>query len=833
MEDEDEFEEYREDEPFTVVYGTIKRSTRVSAVYHHIRRMGLGVIASVPNIKIVHPTKKRRAYLLERTTWPPEITFHNLLDYMPDLIKNKYLACRSVNRHIRIDEIFGTINSAMTRRDLKAHWHYTERYNMGDGKWIAVHVYFHYGIYLDTYIKERDCKPIRAQLGLASKAKQNALPDEKLMGMLVSDVAAAKTELNSLFENQKDDICSSAYLANVSDEDLNLAIQQCRDTSNILSFYQENEIDKRFDQFEETIITLRNRMRVHLATAEKVTTEALTSEGEAEGKAKPVTVKSRQKPREKERKRLNLEEIRAQYNAIREKYKDKIDAKNMIAFDKELQELKLELVVTYMTSDDKDVRLRSGCQAFEKALGSIPSLAQRFIDCVSKSQFAQATELFKHVKMDIPATFYMKFLQRIAQTYHLVVPATKQNEIIKFLEMLFDKSDDYRLLLSYIADCPEAIDLPGGKEFGMSILVKVVVRDSYDFFTTIIKQSANADHAGYVSNGKFASLLEVICSLSLNREYDKYILFLLENGARFENKFPFFRGWSCDVSNSSADPKISKLFSEPGTEDAQLLSLDSAQKHYNDFKNIPFVGSALTSYADGIFFSPGIIQKLLEKSSTLHIFIAFGRFILNQIYGMQCYSSNKLGILPAATKEKRLAISQSNSAPILSGDSPLKYVCYAFGSDDANKQKCVELFVNEIKKRVATLTTDQMLEFITKVDMTIDSHKQRSDNLNALACVKAKLFLGIHLDYSLLAHGLIMQCFVETAEIFASGEIQNYDQEGRAAQNTANYQFTLQLADNSPFKNELTRQSAYKKAYTALNPTVARTVEPSREKLKF
>jgi hypothetical protein len=120
---------------FTLVTRKIRGSNRKSSVFYHIHNnrqavftdpQGSGLIKSIKA-----PTKNCQAYLL-------------LLSSNPN---NKSLSSTAAftERHIRIDECFGTPNSNSVQIEFKSHWHYTETYGT-----LTVHVYFDYNTCITT-----------------------------------------------------------------------------------------------------------------------------------------------------------------------------------------------------------------------------------------------------------------------------------------------------------------------------------------------------------------------------------------------------------------------------------------------------------------------------------------------------------------------------------------------------------------------------------------------------------------------------------------------------------------------------------------------------------
>jgi len=795
-----------------------KGTERVSALFYHIMHNGLDVFYGVPTVtRITELKPPRRAYLLELAM---HANLCNLSTHLPQYIKSKYPTIKLADRHVSIYEKFGTENSELAKKKLLSHWHYTERYNIGDGKWIAVHVYFHYGIYVGTYIKEPTLTVVKVD-DMATQALLNCRDAYELVMLAINTMVAKKKSLNNEYEALCESLFQMSFLQSATDDSIATALSKIAALDDLLGNYQEDinpsYLKRRHNNLCQRITLLRSQFNSAKTVVAKdleedkndtTTVKALPVAG-----AKPVPAKRKQEPKA-------IDQIHKEFNALKAEQSQCTTAEQYLKLAAKIQQLKDELVITYVNAPESESATARKCLVIEKALKALPTLTQIFINFANDYNYDQTIELFPYVKAEIPPVFYLKFYVNLCLKYDKI----KEQCILKLIDFFYVNSADYRLLVSYPKSINYALNLPNGDLLGVNPLLNLVKAKRFDIFKALINQLNTFDIQGGLVDNRSILLIEAICLISTDNNHDPFIQQLLDFAVVTENSFPFAQGVTCKIEPAKSDSKIAPLIE--GIEYTTPYNCDDpnatklAVFFKNIFKDSPYLGSALSAYCIAEYCSPTLLARLAKKSSDIHLLLGLGYYSFKEIGLMTVYTTNKYGVKSEAIGEKRTTI----AAELLSvAAGNVKYIGNIMGSKEPYKHSCCSILITEAVARMDKLSQVEIKNLIKMLQATSNTYEQGGYTFGALACQKALILVVGYLEPSVENHRLVLHTMVKCANCYLLDKTSSLKEKSNLAQAQIYFIHAMQFSENSIYKDALIQDIKYTEAMLKYNPKLLPT----------
>ncbi|HSX20260.1 MAG TPA: hypothetical protein VLG38_03935, partial [Gammaproteobacteria bacterium] len=666
-----------------------------SALFHHLKRKGLKCIQPARSdgtvIKVIEPSERLNAFLL---LLQPSAE-HDLFQSLPDDIKNAYPKYKLYDRHIRIDQKFGTAGSKLAREKLHYQWHYTERISVGNRASIAIHVYFHYGIITGVYIKNGDTT-LKADHNLARFARENCADAIGVMMKAVEDMQQEKLLLNDALK---------VRLAAIDDLDLKTAKQEkvddvriaARKAHEALSHYQEDVIDKRYDIAKAKLLYVRtNPDTLELESDSSPSSSSDEMIHVAANKQVTLPIRKLKIATRKTETVLTAAQLQERYNALRNM--PRVTALQAQTFDAELQALKIEVCATYILTQDKHVATR--CDVISKLLATMPTLCDVFIDQALSLNVDAVMTLFPQVQAEIPENFYTRFLTAVA---HERFNQAGQFAVAQICEFFFEKSQDYRVLMSLLHTTTLVYRDKLGAPVSFSILLQLPLNDNLLIFKTIINQCGNPNFQGFVSNARGSSFITTLCMFSLSKQTDPFIMALLDRNPIVESRGLFADGARYSHVIMSKNGVASRLFqARPHEKTAhssseELCSASEVSAYQDMLADTPYMGSALTAYCAAIHQNLEILARLISITSTLHVVIAFAMYRYKGIEYSLIFSPMQFGVATKKDREEMHETAKQNIMQCML--QPMEYLGCIYGGDDETIAGGLQLFCAELQKR--------------------------------------------------------------------------------------------------------------------------------------
>jgi len=779
---------------------TAKGPERTSALFYHIMHNGVDAFYGAPVVKnIIKPTASRRAYLIDLVLHQ---NLHDLSTYMPKYILDKHQIIKLADRHISIFETFGTETSELAMKKLHSHWHYTERYNIGGGRWISVHVYFHYGLYLGTYIKEPSLPAVKVD-DMAAKARANCMDAHELVLLAINTMKAKKENINNKFEVLAISLLKRDYLLNATDKKISEDLNKLKKLDDLLGNYQEDispsYLKRRYNILAERIKSLRSQVG---STITKLSTSVSAEPSTKLEITNTVTtgIKLATKFSAPKTNSKPIDEIHKAFNVFKAEQRAATTAKQHIMIAAKIEELKDELLITYFNSQESDQITKRKCDIIEAGLKSLPTLFDIFVDFAHYYNHTQAIELFSHIRSDISPSFYIKFYLKLERN----VTADTEQSAAKLVEFFYENSEDYRLLISSPRTMFSRFDLPDGDFVAISPLLPMAIKGRLNLFRTLITQFNTVDLQGALVDRRNILLIEALCLMSTSSTSDIAIKLLLNFEAIIENHFPFADGIECHLVSEKDDVKPAHLHGAIQPKNTVTNqdpdSIPDALLYKILFKDSPYLGSALSAYCMAKYCATSLLQRIALRTSDIHLLLSIARYTFKEnVLMVLLYTNENYGVKSAAPAEQKNTIAADK----------VTHVGAVLGSLDPQRHACVEILVQELSSRMNKNSQAKIRSLVEMLQVTSDSYEQRNNAMNALACQKALLLLATCLNTSLENHQLILHTLLKCANIYLI-------EGGPQAQ--IYFQNAMQFATNSIYSAVLIVDSQYQAAMLKYNP---------------
>jgi hypothetical protein len=495
---------------FTLINRPKKGSVRQSALYKLMQadEARWRRLIEIPENRIKNPNSYIPAYLI---------------DLEQSTAKNIFTGYTMSDRHIRIDEEFGTQNSLLANKKLCTHWHYTERFKKG-ADIITIHAYYHYNILLSVYKRVNDGDHLLVNdPELLATVRHNSIPAREkvhqLIELLKEDRATAEVQYNKII----DEINDIREFGEKSVPALREYLANCRACSDRLNDLNEDYADVRISLIERNINTLISAKQ---SKPVKQETPAVVVETTPPVTVVSTTVINTQAPAKVKVPEIANRDLKTEIKQLLDEYKNASVA-TLIKLEPKKRDLQFEVVNQYFTVTNHHTKLN--LVRFERQLQELPKLIDILMQKCAASDAVAIKALHTAITSDeISHEFYFKLLENLLSN-KLDVKQTLAFESL--LQFLYATSDKYRLLITYIINlaCKQTDDEPAITfSYLFSLYIESINNNcNLAIFKCLIKQAGDAQYWGLVCGKHKVSLLTAIASRDINGETME---FLISNG---------------------------------------------------------------------------------------------------------------------------------------------------------------------------------------------------------------------------------------------------------------------------------------------------------------
>lgn len=546
-----------------------------------------------------------------------------------DTAKNIHTGYTMCDRHIRIDEEFGTQNSVLANKKLCTHWHYTERFKKGNDT-ITIHAYYHYNTMLGVYKRiNNDEHLLVTDVDLLSAVQHNSSPAREkvyqLIDLLKQERAAAESQYNKLIAQMPDIQAHDS----TSVDTLRKHLEQCKAASERLNDLNEDYSDVRILMIERSInMVIAAKQSQHVKQKPIVHEEETIAPAVVAAEA-AVNTNGSNKNKDAVVKQLNLNiEVEKHLN----EYKNASVAK-LIKLASIKQDLQFEVVAQYFTAKDQSIKLQ--LLKFEKQLQELPKLIDILMQKCTDSDAVAIKALYTAIDSnEIPDGFYFELLEKILTKRLDEQQSLAFEDLLKFL---YATSDKYRLLITYIANLGyiQHIDEPVLRySYIFSLYIEEIKNNAnHVIFKCLINQLGVAQQYGLVYGKHNVSLLTAIASRDIDGEIME---FLISKGFTDSEVFwlvgaKFLTSYK-ELGSSKENDTLRKMLPETklGQRSVATTSVDAAA--YNDGRHyisqFASINSGLFAYAihDGTN-NINVYNKLLETSNDMSMLLSISAIV--------------------------------------------------------------------------------------------------------------------------------------------------------------------------------------------------------------
>ena len=407
---------------------------RTSALFHHLQSTGFANSPAPDGVvNVFEPTSNRSAYILAL----PLGTQDNIFAQQGYALKE---------RHIRIDQNFTKLTQGLNR-DLCTHWHYTERYSKTGAEDLSVHVYFHYGLFLQANYKLADNASQLLSKAQEYAARRNAEPALNIILELLQAVASRKQALDAEYESLAIKLSDTAHFLELERTNTRLSsIAACSKIFRDLQEYNEDHIDSRFEILMKriTAIIAQSNKPAAAATVESVATEQEQPKDVERLAVSLESAKISASSKAKREDEVYVEKLKAMHlelNKYLREFNAATDAHEILRLAAQQQNLSEQLLFLYFEAKNELQQKRVG--TYENLLRNAPSVFGKFKQFATDGKFEPAIALFNHVQDYIPSNFYFEFLLLVTSPFQKVGSERGHVDLCKYF---YANAVNYRIL---------------------------------------------------------------------------------------------------------------------------------------------------------------------------------------------------------------------------------------------------------------------------------------------------------------------------------------------------------------------------------------------------